>query len=232
MKRQDIVRYIVVFIITIALFLSATALSSFLNNRKLADIKDIQDTIAIDIASNETQFQLLQEQSCSDLAVDSLTDTLNETAAKITYSENNISGKDQLIQLKRYYSILEIKDYLLMQKIKARCGTNIIPVFYFYTTAENCSECVKQSLVLTKMREEYPELRVYSFDYNLDLSALQALIKVFKVEDTKLPALVLNDKLYTGFKEQEEIEKVIPNLVKLKAAAEKKAQDAEKNIPE
>lgn len=228
MKRPDIVRYIVVFIITVALFISATALSSFLNNRKLADIKEIQDTIAIDIASNETQFQLLQELSCNDLAADSLTDTLNETAEKITYSENNINGKDQLVQLKRYYSILQIKDYLLMQKIKARCGTDIIPVFYFYTTAENCSECVRQSLVLTKMREEYPILRVYSFDYNLELSALQALIKVFNVEDTKLPALVVNDKLYTGFKTQEEIEKLLPSLLKIKEANQKKIEKEEK----
>ncbi len=228
MKRPDIVRYIVVFIITVALFVSATALSSFLNNRKLADIKEIQDTIAIDIASNETQFQLLQELSCNDLAADSLTDTLNETAEKITYSENNINGKDQLVQLKRYYSILQIKDYLLMQKIKARCGTDIIPVFYFYTTAENCSECVRQSLVLTKMREEYPILRVYSFDYNLELSALQALIKVFNVEDTKLPALVVNDKLYTGFKTQEEIEKLLPSLLKIKEANQKKIEKEEK----
>lgn len=229
MKRPDIVRYIVVFIITVALFISATALSSFLNNRKLADIKEIQDTIAIDIASNETQFQLLQELSCNDLAADSLSDTLNETAEKITYSENNINGKDQLIQLKRYYSILQIKDYLLMQKIKARCGTDIIPVFYFYTTAENCSECVRQSLVLTKMREEYSILRVYSFDYNLELSALQALIKVFNVEDTKLPALVVNDKLYTGFKTQEEIEKLLPSLLKIKEANKKKSEEVEKN---
>jgi hypothetical protein len=159
---------------------------------------------------------LLQELSCKDVAANTLSDTLNELAEKIAYSEENLKNRDEVTELKRYYSLLEIKDYLLMQKIKAKCGTTVVPVFYFYTTAENCSECIKQSAVLTQIRSNYPELRVYSFDYNLDLSALQSLIKIFKVEDTKLPALVINDKLYTGFQSVEDIEKAVPEIVKMR----------------
>ncbi len=172
--------------------------------------------------SSETQFQLLQELSCKDVAANTLSDTLNELAEKISYSETNIRHTDEITELKRYYSLLEIKDYLLMQKIKAKCGSSIVPVFYFYTTAEKCSECIKQSAVLTELRRDYPELRIYSFDYNLDLSALQSLIKIFKVEDTKLPALVMNDKLYTGFMDREEIEKTVPEIVKMR---EKRLKD-------
>ncbi len=229
MQKQDIKRYIVVFLITVALFVTTMALSSFLSGRKLENIKSIQDTVAIDIMSSETQFQLLQELSCKDVAANTLSDTLNELADKIAYSEQNIRNKDQVTELKRYYSLLEIKDYLLMQKIKAKCGSTVVPIFYFYTTAENCSECIKQSAVLTEMRREYPELRIYSFDYNLDLTALQSLIKIFKVEDTKLPALVMNDKLYTGFNSQESIEKVVPEIIKMKQIRlinEKKAAEA------
>lgn len=229
MQKQDIKRYIVVFLITVALFVTTMALSSFLSGRKLENIKSIQDTVAIDIMSSETQFQLLQELSCKDVAANTLSDTLNELADKIAYSEQNIRNKDQVTELKRYYSLLEIKDYLLMQKIKAKCGSTVVPIFYFYTTAENCSECIKQSAVLTEMRREYPELRIYSFDYNLDLTALQSLIKIFKVEDTKLPALVMNDKLYTGFNSQETIEKVVPEIIKMKQIRlinEKKAAEA------
>lgn len=229
MQKQDIKRYIVVFLITVALFVTTMALSSFLSGRKLENIKSIQDTVAIDIMSSETQFQLLQELSCKDVAANTLSDTLNELADKIAYSEQNIRNKDQVTELKRYYSLLEIKDYLLMQKIKAKCGSTVVPIFYFYTTAENCSECIKQSAVLTEMRREYPELRIYSFDYNLDLTALQSLIKIFKVEDTKLPALVMNDKLYTGFNSQESIEKVVPEIIKMKQIRlinEKKAAES------
>lgn len=221
MKKEDTMRYIVVFIITLALFLTTLALSSFLSSRKLSNIKSIQESVAIDIMSSETQFQLLQELSCKDVAANTLSDTLNELAEKISYSEQNIRDKSQVTELKRYYSLLQIKDYLLMQKIKAKCGTTVVPIFYFYTTAENCSECIKQSAVLTELRKKYPEVRIYSFDYNLDLTALQSLIKIFKVEDTKLPALVMNEKLYTGFKTTEDIEKAVPEIVKMKSKIEK-----------
>jgi glutaredoxin len=83
---------------------------------------------------------------------------------------------------------------------------------YFYTTAENCTECTKQGFVLTELRKKYPDLRVYSFDYNLDLSALRALIKIYKIEDTKLPALIVNEKNITGFSTVEEIEKILPKV--------------------
>ncbi len=226
MNKQDVKRYLVVFVITLALFLTTLSLSSFLSGKKLKNIKSIQDSVAIDIMSSETQFQLLQELSCKDVAANTLSDTLNELSDKIAYSEQNIRNKDEVTELKRYYSLLEIKDYLLMQKIKAKCGTTVVPIFYFYTTAENCSECIKQSAVLTELRKKYPEARIYSFDYNLELTALQSLIKIFKVEDTKLPALVINEKLYTGFKSMEDIEKTSPDILKMKAELEKAEKES------
>ncbi len=233
MHKQDTKRYIVVFIITLAIFVTTLGLSSYLSNRKLENIKAIQDSVAIDIISSETQFQLLQELSCKDVAASTLSDTLNELAEKISFTEENIGNGDEVTQLKKYYSVLEIKDYLLMKKIKEKCGTTIVPIFYFYTTAEKCSECIKQSAVLTELRHEYPELRIYSFDYNLNLAALESLIKIFRVEDTKLPALVMDEKLYTGFRSQEEIEKILPEIVLMKqkrVIEEKKAAEARSKL--
>src|SRR3989344_571968 len=221
MNRKDVIRYITVFLITLTLFLSATWLSSFLNGRKLEDVKNIQDKISIDILSSETQFQLLQEFSCKDVSATSLSCELNDLAKKISFSEENIKNQDQVIELKKYYSLLQIKDYLLMEKIRSKCRVSVVPIFYFYTTEENCSDCVRQSAVLTELRGQYPELRVYSFDYNLKLSALESLIKIFKVEDTKLPAVYMNERLYTGFQSTEKILKTFPELEKYRIAREK-----------
>ena len=210
MNKQDITRYIIVFLITVAIFITAGSLSKFFNNRKIAEVKSIQDKISIDILSSETQFQLLQELSCKDVSQSTLSSELNELAEKITYSESNLKNNSDILELKRYYSLLQIKDYLLVQKIKQKCKIKVEPIFYFYTTAENCTECVKQSLVLTELRTKYPELRVYAFDFNTDLSALQSLIKIFKISDTKLPAVVVNEEVYTGFKKTEELELLLP----------------------
>lgn len=228
MTKQDITRYIIVFLITVAIFVTAGSLSKFFNNKKIAEVKRIQDKMSIDILSAETQFQLLQELSCKDVSQSTLSSELNELAEKITYSETNLKNSSDILELKRYYSLLQIKDYLLVQKIKQKCKIKVEPIFYFYTTAENCTECVKQSLVLTELREKYPELRVYAFDFNTDLSALQSLIKIFKISDTKLPAVVVNEEVYTGFKKTEELELLLPASATTVTADEKASSDKNK----
>lgn len=222
MEKKDWVRYIVVLIITFTIFLTAVWLSSFMNDKKLNDIKEIQDKVSVDIMSSETQFQLLQGFSCKDVSASSLSPELNNLAEKISYSEQNIKKDAEVKDLKKYYTLLQIKDYLIMQKLKEKCNLPIVPIFYFYTTADNCENCVKESAVLSKLRDDYPELRVYSFDYNLDLSALKTLIRMFKVKDTELPALYINDKLYTGFSNEDDIKKALPELEKYKEERIKK----------
>ena len=218
MQKRDILRYVITFIITSALFISVIWLSSYLNDIKLSNIKNISNKISIDISSSETEFQLLQGISCKDVSASTLSPELNDLSEKISYSEKNSNKKDDVTELKQYYSLLEIKDYLLMQKIKEKCNVPVVPVFYFYITNTNCTDCVKEAAVLNKLRDEYPELRVYSFDYNLQLSALQTLMKLFKVTDTHLPALYMNDQLYTGYQSEEDINKILPELAKYKKA--------------
>ena len=215
-KTLDWKKYILAFLITAFLFSGAFLLSGYLNDRKIDNIKAIQDKISIDLLSSETEFSLLSELSCQDVNSSVLSKELNDLAQKIEWSDANLGTSDEVTTLKKYYSLLQIKDYILMRKIADRCGASARSsyVLYFYTTAENCSECVKQSYVLTALREKYPDLRVYSFDYNLNMSAIHALISIFNVEDTKLPALIIKDKLRTGFQSVEDIEKLFPDLVK------------------
>ena len=214
--KNDWSKYIIVFFITVALFAIAAGLSNFFSDKKVENMRTIQDKLATDILSSETQFSLLSELSCNqDTENDNLSSELNELANKINDSESNLKGNSDVTELKRYYSVLEIKDYLLTKKINQKCKGKLVPLLYFYTTANNCTECIKQGYVLTELREKYPGLRVYSFDYSLDLSALKALIKIYKIEDTKLPAIVINEHTYTGFKTVDDIEKIEPAIVKL-----------------
>lgn len=223
-------KYLFVFIITLAIFVFAIWLSEYFSNRKIEQLRSIQESISIDILSSETQFSLLSELSCKDVSASTLSNELNTLAEKIEFSEKNLGNENEIAQLKKYYSLLEIKDYLLMQQITERCNEKLFSILYFYTTANNCSECVKQSYVLTELRATYPELRVYSFDYNLDLSALRALVSIYGVEDTKLPALIVGDEMVTGFRSIEEIEEMLPELVKIREEREAKALEDAKRL--
>ena len=214
--KNDWGRYIIVFFITLGLFAVAGGLSNFFTNRKIDTMRAIQDKLSTDILSSETQFSLLSELACEqDDGQENLSQELNDLSEKVDYSEKNLKDNSSAIELKRYYTILEIKDYLLTKKINQKCGTKRIPLLYFYTTAQNCTECTKQGFVLTEMRKKYPNLRVYSFDYNLDLSALHALLQIYKIDDTKLPAIVVDERKITGFQTSDQIEKFDPLIAKI-----------------
>ncbi|MEK7140365.1 MAG: hypothetical protein AAB815_01120 [Patescibacteria group bacterium] len=208
-------KYLIVFLLTLGLFFVASYLSNYFSDKKINQLKLIQDEVAINILSSETQFSLLQDLSCKTLSDSIFSGELDELGKKLEWGQENLGNTQEVSYLKKYYSLLEIKDYLLTKQISARCKVKAAFILYFYTTAENCSECQKQEIVLSTLRERYPELRVYSFDFNTDLSAVLAMIKIYKIEDTKLPALVVDEDLLTGFRSIEELESRIKESFKL-----------------
>ena len=207
-------KYFYAFVITAIIFATAIYLSNYFEQKKIDDIRTIQDKISIDIMSSETQFSLLEESSCADLGSQSaLSDELGSLEDKLTYTERDRGVNDPEVQtLKQYYSLLEIKDYILMQKIAEKCGKPPLTIIYFYSTDNSCADCEREGYVLTDLRTQFPELRVYSFDYNLDISAVKTLIAISKVEN-KLPAVFIKDKMYYGFQSESDIEKIMPEIM-------------------
>ncbi len=208
-------KYLIVFLITVGLFVTAIYLSNYFGNKKIDQLKSIQDNISIDILSSETQFSLLSELSCKNVSGSVLSGELDELGRKLDWEQNNSGVNEEVSYLKKYYSLLGIKDYLLMKKISASCHVKSAFILYFYTTADNCSLCIKESLVLTSLRDKYPELRVYSFDYSTDLSAIKAMLQIYKIKDTELPALILDDELLTGFHSIEDLDSRVQDSFKL-----------------
>lgn len=229
-NQTDWKKYLIVFFITIMLFLTAIFLSNYFGGKKIKELQSIQDQIAIDILSSETQFSLLSELSCKNVSRSTLSSELGELGNKLEWGENNLGSTEDLAYLRKYYSLLQIKDYLLLKRISERCGDNYAFILYFYTTAENCSECERQGIVLSRLREVYPDLRVYSFDYSTDLSAVKAMLDIYKIEDTKLPALVVDDEVLTGFQPIEDLEGRIKAKFPLEEAEDASATEAENPV--
>lgn len=214
MRNIDIKKYIYVFIITAFIFLTAIFLSNYFNNKKLNEVRAIEDKIAIDILSSETQYALLQESSCKDIGSKALSQELGNLSDKLSYAEGQFgSDNAEVLSLKRYYSLLEIKDYLLNKRISEKCGKESYFIIYIYSNEGDCPDCTEEGYVLTYLREKYPDLRVYSFDKNLDLSAVKTLLSIFNI-DGELPAIILNEKVYYGLKKKEELESLLPKKIR------------------
>ena len=216
-RKARVRSYLVAFGITALIFVTAFYASDYFNARRIADIRAAQDDISTDILSIETQFDLLQEHSCQDIAENTiLPHAVTSLGSQLSYLENQGGKTEEVARLKRLYSLLEIKDYLLMKQLSVKCGLKPIFILYFYSN-KDCNDCRDQGYVLTGLADKYPNLRIYSFDYDLDVSALQTLIDIDHVKDT-LPALVINGTGYYGLQKIPDIEKILPQLKTMKVA--------------
>lgn len=203
-------KYLIVFLITAGIFATAFLVSDRLNEAKLAELQATKDEISIDTLSTETQFSLLAESSCKDIGTPVLSQELNNLGQQLSLAENNLGTKDeQVIRLKKYYSLLLIKDYLLAQEIGKKCDEEPVSVLYFYSNKGDCEDCQREGYVLTQLRQDRPNLRVYSFDTNLDLSAIDTLKAVYNLENT-LPAIVIDGKAYYGFQSEDTLQSLLP----------------------
>jgi len=205
-------KYVWAFVITLAIFLAVTLVSNYFDNRRIDEIKSIQDSISMNILSSETQFDLLKETPCEDVDNSSLSQELETLGEQVSYLESTRGADDsQVIQLKQEYALLEIKDYILLQNMSQKCSFKPSFVLYFYSNKGDCPQCANMGAVLTELRQEFPQVRVYSFDYNSEVSAIATLENIYNVKK-EFPALVIHNKPAYGLKSLSDMEALMPEL--------------------
>lgn len=222
-------KYLVAFLITAAIFGTAIFASNTLTAKKIEDVRRIEDRVANDLLASETQFALLSETSCRDIGPGFLSRELGPLGEKLVYAENQTQfNKEDLVSLKQTYFLLEIKDYLLMKQLTEKCNIKPTFILYFYSSEkESCEDCERMGYVLNALRDKYPDLRVYSFDYSFDLEAIKTLTSIYKLK-AELPALVINGVPYYGFRTIEKFEKEVPALKLLKTSTSTNATTTSK----
>lgn len=214
MKEFSYRRYILAFVIAVVIMSTVIVLTNIFGQQKLGELTRIQDTLSTDILSIQTEFDLLQETTCNNVQPSTLSDELNELGNKLNFAESQENfNSDEVTRLKKFYSLLEIKDYLLNKKITEKCKRPFASILYFYTNTD-CEACQRQSLILSELRRDIPGLRVYSFDANLDLGAVKTLKSMYKASST-YPFLVTGTSSWIGLTEYETLEKNFAGYVQL-----------------
>ena len=209
-------RYFVAFILTTLIFFTGFLTSQMLTVKKLENLKNVEDSISLKLLSSETEYDLLKEVSCDNRNANFLTTEINDLAHQLEILEEQNIDQSKILDVKKRYSLLLVKDYLLSKRINESCGFQSTFVIYFYQNKDLCPECVNAGIALNSLREQYSKLKVYAFDYNLDLPIIKAMASVYGVEKN-LPALVVNKKTYYKLETVGDIEKLLPSEVKIKS---------------
>ena len=198
--------------ITVAIIGTIVAAINQLDRQRIAELDAIQTQLATDTLSIETQFALLEEAPCEDLSVGSeLTQEVSSLGDRLGATEARLGSDNQeVIRLKKQYTLLQIRDYLLTKRLAETCDVEPVIALYFYSNEEGaCESCDRASYALSYLRQTYPGLRVYSFDYNLDLGALKTLVAVERVEE-RFPAFVIEGTRSYGFEDLESFQERFP----------------------
>ena len=214
MKNFDYKKYLLVFVMTCGIFYLAFLIAGRFDQRQVSELRNLENKISQNILSAEIEFELWRESNCASLHTSPLAPELRQLAEKLSYLEENFGKNDaNLNDLKKTYSILQAKDMLLTKRASERCVEKPFALIYFYSNLGDCKDCEKQGREITKLTENYPNLRTYVFDTNLDLKIIGTLKRIYKI-DQNLPAIVLGEKTLSGFHDLESLEKSLPAVVK------------------
>lgn len=234
-KKIRIGKYLLVLLLTGVVFGLGFWLSYDIDRFKLSQVNNLRQDLQLDVLSAEVQFSLLSANVCDHIDSSSLTSELYAIGQRLGYMEGALSQNDpEVIRLKKQYSLLEIKQWQLTKKAQEQCQAQLIPILYFYSNEKDCPSCDQQGYVLTYLRSKYPFLRVYSFDANLDLSALETLKSLYSLKK-ELPVIIVGDRSYYGFRDRDAIESILPQVfdtLKQNQEEEEEAEEEEKEEEE
>ena len=118
--------------------------------------------------------------------------------ARLEEYEKNTAPTKEYLDLKRQYTKLSLRAWIIAKENYKRCDTRIVPVLYFYSA--NCTDCVSQGEALDNVKQALAltnnSLIVFTVDYNYNEPALNLVKKYYKIND--VPALIINDHVLIG----------------------------------
>jgi hypothetical protein len=206
--------YIVSAAITIFILFMGIYLGIFLSKGKIEELKSELTSLKLkqeDLMFELSLFALNKNISCNMLtqALEKVIDEAGKLGDRVSLYETTEKIKDENFnELKKDYTLTLIRYWFYVEEIKKNCDkSNLVTVLYFYSN-QDCFDCLSQGTILTYMKQKYPQnLMVFALDYDLDLSIISSLKRVYGVQ--KVPSLVINGEKYEGLVTLEKLSEIL-----------------------
>ncbi len=211
-KREIKGRYLVAFLLTASIFVLGIFLGMIMSDVKISKIYGYERELMTNLLFQDIQSDLFESDPCSFVDNDLVSQELFKVGDRLDALESELGKNDEeVVSLKRYYSILEIKDYLFFKKVNEKCKTDYILNLFFYSNdPKKCEKCEDQGFVLSYARAKNDKIRTYSFDVDLGLPVVDYLAGYYNV--TGVPVVVFNEKVYQGFISKQEVDVIVSDI--------------------
>ena len=210
--------YVSAFIITVIIFVAGIGVENLMSKSRLDEaINRIND---IEQKQRETSLELAlinyvteKNQTCSDILdeMKMISSDTEDLGKRIEYYESvKQTVQTELTEQKKYYTTLLLENWMFFKEYSSKCERyNPLIVLYFYSN-KNCSSCKDQGYVLDWYKQKYGQsILIFSIDMDLDLTSVSMMKKLYSVQGSSEPVLVINNKRYEGFQSQAALQKIL-----------------------
>jgi len=152
-----------------------------------------QERIKYNLLSLDLERQLLSS-SCDTFNPHLLSSELNNIGSIVGILEDRFGKQDEkVLEQKKIYTMLEVQHFLLINDYNNKCEGNIQNILFFYSNQEEFKESAEKiGYILSSIKNNNPEIMIYSFDYDLDSNLIEILKNKYFIE--KPNTLVINQK--------------------------------------
>jgi hypothetical protein len=209
-RKTSKAKYIVAAFITLLIFLLGLFMGFVIEGKRTSLIENQANEQKVEFASLQLQYsymdQLALEGNCEAVikTFEQSINTLESSRIRLeNFDQNAQINKQEFELLRRDYMLSQIRYWLLAKREREICKNDLVTVFYFYSTKEECPDCEQQAFILTYLKKLFGDkLLVFSFDGRFEK---EPMIVVFKeiYNISTFPTVVVEDKTYSGVTEKE-----------------------------
>ena len=218
-------KYLMAGAITLGIFLLGLFLGLTIEGKRVNYIESVSRKQNLDFSSLQLQYafidQMSQEKNC--LAVQKTFEqninNLESTRIRLeNFDRDATLNKNELDILKNEYLLAQIRYWMLAERTRRLCGTDIVTILYFFSDDRECPDCDRQAFVLTYLKKRFKDkLLIFSFDSQFEAEPMIPLLKkTYNV--TIYPTIVIEGNPKIKFQDKYSILKEICSYYKEKPA--------------
>ncbi len=194
-----------------------------IEGKRVQYIESVNRIEKLDYSSLQLQYayidQLSQEKNCDAVSktFESSVKNLIETSERLeneNYEENANLNKKDLHALKREYILAQLNYWLLAQRTKKICNSDLVTILYFYSTDKECPNCGEQAFILTYLKNEFKDkLLIFALDSTY---VDEPMIEMLKDQHgiSRYPTLIIEGHVFEGFIPKDKLLRAICPLYK------------------
>ncbi len=208
---------IISFILYIAGIITGISVQNFFLTQTELQISQLEDTInSLKTKTENLQIENLYLSTLGEKSCNFLISSSNQIQNELSYFWDKLPKRleeyektnpitPEYAQLKRDYTFVVLRSWLISLSIKEKCNKEIIPTLYFYS--KDCNNCIEQGKILDQLKNQTKQFSVFIIDFNSDEPVVKAIKDVYNI--TQVPSFVINNIAFQGFKTFDELRRII-----------------------